>query len=500
VPVDMDGNPLSAEEWAILQEELAQKEARRREVHERAAAERAAADEARRQQRADPGGVPWTKTEMEAGLSGAPRSNIPMDAELTVTNSGPKPVDISSVAPDHGLTKVDSGDIERDPKTGKAKRGGAWAVAAPRPIKDFIVDENDEQGIQQFEEFADAQQDPNARRRKDLERAGYQAVRKQRPDGSEVWVYSTRDQDSPVDSERRDMARRGVSLDGTPGRQMSEGMSGGTEFQRRQRIQRMADKLGVTPAEVRKMMTEGGELGRGETPNASQIGYNSFAAFDPVRERLATQRGAEKKAKAEEAQAAVVRNAQWRQNLQEWFKNPTVTDEQRQFASAILLRRGATPNDIDAAQAEGVQRGIALGARQNINVTDQDMAREAWRQKQREADPAAAGASDIASGRPDSPQGIVEVERLADEIDDTTFGFSYENERALAIRLQQPPYNMKKPEAEAAANRAANKRRWYSTSQADAQNNAGGQPTPPPAAGGRQPGGEPIIPGAWFPL
>lgn len=315
-----------------------------------------------------PGGVPWTKTEMEAGLSGAPRSDIPLDAELTVTRSKPLPVDISSVAPDHGLTRVDSGDIERDPVTGKARPGGAWAVAAPRPQMDFVDDETDERGIAEFEDKASVYQDPNARRRADLERAGYQVVRKQRPDGSEVWVYSTRDQGSPVDSERRDMAWRGVN-----GRQMSEGMSGGTEFQREARIQRMADKLGKTPEEIEAMLAEGGEKARGDTPGANEIGYNSFAAFKPVRRAIATQRGAEKKARAESAQAAVVRNAQWRQNLQEWFNNPTVTEEQRQLASAILLRRGDTPNDVDSAQAEGFQRGLLASARQNLNVNNSEL-------------------------------------------------------------------------------------------------------------------------------
>ena len=37
---------------------------------------------------------------------------------------------------------------------------------------------------------------------------------------------------------------------------------------------------------------------------------------------------------------------------------------------------------------------------------------------------------------------------------------SWEDEAALAGTLQQPPYNLPQPEAEAAANRAANKRRF----------------------------------------
>lgn len=506
VPIYRDGTPLSPQEYEALQAEHNQRAGRKQARLEQAAAAQAAeADAARRQKeaefRAGAGGVPWTKTEMAAGLSGAPRSDIPLDAELTVRQSKPTPVDISSVAPDHGLTRVDSGDIERDPKTGKAKRGSAWAVAAPRPQMDFIDDENDEEGRAEFERKANIYQDPNARRRKDLERAGYQVVTKQRPDGSEVYVYSTRDQDSPVDSERRDMARRGVPFDGggETGRQMSEGMSGGTEFQRRQRIQRMAGELGITPAEVRAMLTEGGEVPRGTVPGADQSGYNSFAAFDPVREKIATQRGKEKKARAESAQAAVVRNAQWRQNLQEWFNNPTVTEEQRQLASAILLRRGATPNDVDAAQAEGFQRGLTAGARQNINVTDQAMQQELMEQNRRKNDPAHAGISDINAGKPDSPSAIVEIDRVAAEMDNDLGGFSWDSERALATRLQQPPYNMKKPEAEAAANRAANKRRWAwnQGKPPEATPAGGGKPAP---GGGRLPDGTPNVPGAAFPL
>ena len=500
IPTTVDGTPMTDEELRYwLDREKKWKESAARNAP-------SGPSPGGRAARVPPGGVPWTQTELDAGLSGAPSSDIPLDAELPVTRSKPEPVDISSVAPDHGLTQVDSGGIVRDPRTGKARRGGAWAAAAPRPPIEFVADEMDEEGIAENERDVAARQDPSARRRPDLERAGWQPVRKQRPDGSEVWVYSTRDQDGHVDSERRDMARRGVPLDGGAstdagtGRQMSEGMSGGTEFQRERRIQRMADRLGITPEEVEAKMREGGELPRGEMPGAKQKGYNSYAAFDPIRRLINTQRGREEKARSEEARAAIVRNAQWRQNLQEWFRNPTVSEDQKRFASALLLQRGATPNDVDVADGMGFQRGLQTGARQNLNVTDPALQREIMERQRRKDDPAHAGAADIAGGKPDSPEGIAEIDRLAEEMDDTTVGFSWENERALAARLQQPPYNMKKPEAEAAANRAANKRRWPGTR---------GKPpeaTPPggaaPAAGGeRLPSGHPTPPpGAWFPL
>lgn len=434
------------------------------------------------------GGVPWTASEMASGLSGAPRSNIPLDEELPVRRLKPEPVNLGENAADYGWTQVGSGEIERDPKTGKAKRAGAYTVAAPAPegIRDIPLD------AEGMDDMLAETVDPNAQRREDLERAGYRRVLKNTPDGKPVWVYSTRSDDGYTDSNERVGAMRGKN-----GRQMGEGMSGGTEYQREARIQRMADKLGKTPEQIEKMLAEGGEVQRGEDPaGTGQVGYNSFAAFNPVRRAIATQRGAEKKAKADAAQAAIVRRAQSQQNLQEWFNNPTVTPEQRQLASAILLRRGATPNDIAAAQAEGVQRGFALGARQTLNVNDPNMQRELMELNRRKNDPSHAGTTDIASGRPDSPEAVVEIDRLAEGYDDTWGGFSWDNERALAARLRQPPYNMSQPEAEAAANRAANKRRRpWNQGRPPAQ----GQQQAPPQDDGRLPDGSPRS-DAWFPL
>lgn len=492
IPVYEDGTPMTPEDYDMLLEQHSQRaDANRSRAAEAAAMRQAEADaraaQAQAEFNAGAGGVPWTASEMASGLSGAPRSNIPLDAELPVRTTKkrrsdtPAPVSIEQHAEDYGWTRVDSGEIERDPQTGKARRGGAWTIAAPAPENMTAIPLEGED----MDGMANATVAPNARRREDLERAGYRRALKNSPDGTPTWVYTTRGEDGYTDSESMGLARRGAN-----GRQMSEGMSGGTEYQRRARISRMADELGISEAEVRAMLSEGGELPRGQTPSATEIGYNSYAAFDPVREKIRDKRRTEKAQRSADAHAAVVRNAQWRQNLQEWFNNPTVTPEQRQLASAILLRRGATPNDVDVSQNEGFQRGLAAGARQNINVTDQAMQQELMEQNRRKNDPSHAGASDIAAGKPDSPAAIIEVDRLAEEMDDTWGGFSWDNERALATRLQQPPYNMKKPEAEAAANRAANKRRlpWTQGKPPEAAPAGGGKPA---AGDGRLPDGSP---------
>jgi hypothetical protein len=86
---------------------------------------------------------------------------------------------------------------------------------------------------------------------------------------------------------------------------------------------------------------------------------------------------------------------------------------------------------------------------------------EANKLKMRQADPAAAGRGDLASGDWQSPEATAEAERLAEQHDTGGWNtMSWEDEAALAGTLQKPPYNLPQPEAEAAANRAANKRRW----------------------------------------
>lgn len=452
VLVGKDGLPIPADLLDQMRATFDARQARNAQTTaDRLQREEAAKASAKAEFNAGAGGVPWTATEMASGLSGAPRSDIPLDAELPIRSLKPEPVNLGENANDYGWTQVDSGEIERDPKTGKAKRAGAYTVAAPAPneIRDIPLD-GEGMDAMQAETVA-----PNARRREDLERAGYRRALKNSPDGTPTWVYTTRGEDGYTDSESMGLARRGAN-----GRQMSEGMSGGTEYQRRARISRMADELGISEAEVRDMLSEGGELPRGQTPSATEIGYNSYAAFDPVREKVRDKRRTEKAQRSADAHAAVVRNAQLRQRPMEWFGNPTVTEDQKQMASAMLLQRGATPNDIDAFRQQMFLEGLRTGSRQNLNVTDPNLQQQLMEEKRRKEDPAHAGASDISGGRYDSPAALVEIDRLAESLDNSWTGYSWEDENALAIRLQQPPYSMRKPEAEAAANRAANKRRW----------------------------------------
>jgi hypothetical protein len=115
----------------------------------------------------------------------------------------------------------------------------------------------------------------------------------------------------------------------------------------------------------------------------------------------------------------------------------------------------------------------------------------------RQTNPSAAGVKDIADGRWDSEQGIGEIDRLRDSMDNDWGGFSYESEQRLARRLQEPPYNMKPAEAEAAAWASANRERWWFNQTSEparprpvtvkpAAPAAGANPgTPPPARPGR---------------
>jgi hypothetical protein len=478
IPVTKDGRPLTPEEYDALEADWVGREQRIQSNTRQLAAEReqAAAQRAAQSQaefNAGAGGVPWTATEMASGLSGAPRSDIPLDAELPIRQLKPQPVNLGENAQDYGWTQVDSGEMERDPETGAPRRAGAWAVAAPAQGPDFIP--VDEAGMDAMLAEPDAVHAPNARRRPDLERAGWQPVKKTTPDGKAVWVYSTRDQGEFEDSRARDEARRGVN-----GRQLSEGMSGGTEYQRRARIKRFADKMGVSEAEAEKMMAEGGESPRGVDPDTVRgVGYNSMAAFDPLRKRADDMARQEKAARAKAAHDAIVRNAQMRQRPMEFLNNPTVSEDARRQMQYQLAGGGPTPNAITMAGELQFMDGIKAGARQNLNVTDPALQRELLEQQRRKDDPSAAGAADLRSGKPMSPQAIDEIDRLAETMDTSPFGFSYDDERRLAVTLQEQ-YGLSQAEAEAAANRAANKKRWIwsQTKPEDAR----GVPKPPPPA------------------
>ena len=99
------------------------------------------------------------------------------------------------------------------------------------------------------------------------------------------------------------------------------------------------------------------------------------------------------------------------------------------------------------------------GTEVNVNTPLQQAALDA---KERETNPLAAGAKDLQGGNTQSPEAGQLVERLAEQFDATTGGFSYENENALANELVTK-YGVAPEEAARLARRAGNKRRWFWT-------------------------------------
>jgi hypothetical protein len=152
---------------------------------------------------------------------------------------------------------------------------------------------------------------------------------------------------------------------------------------------------------------------------------------------------------------------------------------ERNQSLQYMLPGGQLAATVDAnanQQAFELAKQMALGAGfQDPNSPAARAALQALEEKRRRENPEAAGVADLASGNPTSTEAQAEADRLAQSMDNDWGGFSYEAEMALAQRLQKPPYNMKQPEAEAAAHRAAEARRWWW--------NQGGSPQKPAAAG-----------------
>jgi hypothetical protein len=165
-------------------------------------------------------------------------------------------------------------------------------------------------------------------------------------------------------------------------------------------------------------------------------------------------------------------------NAWSMMNDPGVSDQQRRSLQ-YMLPGGQLAASVDAnanQQAFELAKQMAIGAGfQDPNSPAAKAAAQALEAKRRQENPEAAGASDLSSGNPTSTQAQAEVDRLAKSMDNDFGGFSYESEIALAQRLQQPPYNMRQPEAEAAAHRAAENRRWWW--------NQGGSPQKPATPG-----------------
>lgn len=103
----------------------------------------------------------------------------------------------------------------------------------------------------------------------------------------------------------------------------------------------------------------------------------------------------------------------------------------------------------------------ARGSGTEVNVTT-PLQQAALDAKERETNPMAAGAKDLQGGNPQSLEAGQLVDRLAEQFDATTGGFSYENENALANELVTK-YGVAPEEAARLARRAGNKRRWFWT-------------------------------------
>jgi len=157
----------------------------------------------------------------------------------------------------------------------------------------------------------------------------------------------------------------------------------------------------------------------------------------------------------------------------------TMPEDERNSSLRYMMPGGQLAATVDAnanQQAFELAKQMALGAGfQDPNSPTAKAAAQALEAKRRKENPEAAGVSDLSSGNPTSTEAQAEADRLAKSMDNDLGGFSYESEIALAQRLQQPPYNMRQPEAEAAAHRAAENRRWWW--------NQGGSPQKPATPG-----------------
>ena len=146
---------------------------------------------------------------------------------------------------------------------------------------------------------------------------------------------------------------------------------------------------------------------------------------------------------------------------------------------------GPTPLAVEganaAAAAQMAQQAMVAFLRNNPGATPAQEA--AAREQLRGLNPAAAGAQDIAAGELERPEAQTEFSRLAESLDNTYGGMSYDNEMAMAAALQKPPYNLDQGTAEELAYRYSEKRRWFSRQRgAPAPKDPG---LPPP--GGRMP-------------
>ncbi len=259
---------------------------------------------------------------------------------------------------------------------------------------------------------------PPSLRRPDLEERGYEAVFMDGPNGGE-WVYRLKDTQRLANAgkNKEDRARR----------------------------------------TTQRLRVQAGVVGNARYDNADD---------NQLRELIAAKREAEEQAK----------ELQWRPRTMIRGGNaigalalPGLDPAQQ---AAIL--GGPTPLDVQARNAAMGAQFAQQAITGFLANTPQPMTpeqRAMFEQKLREGNPSAAGAGDLGGRNPESAEAQAELDRLANSYDTTWGGFSYDNERALARALQQPPYNMSQAAAEEYAYRAAERQRFL-------WNQGGGRATP----------------------
>jgi hypothetical protein len=145
------------------------------------------------------------------------------------------------------------------------------------------------------------------------------------------------------------------------------------EYKKRKAEREKRALASQTPAANFKLRRELRELGVDTEPFESNASnqreanekFNRFGALEAKRKALAARKAG--------TYDAVIRRAQARQNPMEYLGRSDVTDEQKQTLAAIMLGRGATPNDVAAMQAKMFLEGLQQGARQNVNVNTPEL-------------------------------------------------------------------------------------------------------------------------------
>jgi hypothetical protein len=160
-------------------------------------------------------------------------------------------------------------------------------------------------------------------------------------------------------------------------------------------------------------------------------------------------------------------------------------EDERNQSLRYMLPGGDRAAAVDAANAAtaGRMAQSAMSAFLTNNPMATPEQRAMFEQRAREANPAAAGAQDVAAGKPETPEGQAELRRLAESMDTGTFGVNTGDSSSMADALMKPPYNLRRPEAEELAYRYMNRRSWFGIGRPGADGSTpptGVGPTPNP--------------------